>query len=79
VFLRVIRDSGICMELEVEIFGAYPLLEVFITSPKFCLKAPRGLRVPDSSWRGLTRGQVRARAMDTNRTVRPSITNSLSA
>jgi hypothetical protein len=65
VFLHVICDFGSCRELDVKFFGACPLLEVFITSPKFCLKAPSGLGVLDSSWRGLTHNQLRAHTLDT--------------
>jgi hypothetical protein len=46
VFLARVRDSGSCRELQAEIFGAYPLLGVFIISLKFRLKAPSGLGDP---------------------------------
>jgi hypothetical protein len=57
VFLARIRDSGSCRELEAEIFGAYPLLGVFIISPKFRLKAPSGLGDPSIKSLELNRGR----------------------
>jgi hypothetical protein len=57
VFLARIRDSGSCRELEAEIFEAYPLLGVFIISPKFRLKAPSGLRDPSIESLELNRGR----------------------
>jgi hypothetical protein len=41
VFLARIRNSGSCRELEAEIFGAYPLLGVFIISPKVSSQGPK--------------------------------------
>jgi hypothetical protein len=55
VFLARICDSGNFMELEVVIFGAQPLLGVFIISPKFGLKAPSGLGDPSIESLELTR------------------------
>jgi hypothetical protein len=46
VFLARICDSGSCREFEAIIFWAYPLLGVFIISPKFRLKAPSSLGDP---------------------------------
>jgi hypothetical protein len=46
VFLAKICDSGSCREFEAVIFGAYPLLGVFIISPKFFLKTPSCLGDP---------------------------------
>jgi hypothetical protein len=77
VCLRVIHNSRSYRELEAEIFRAYTLLEVFFTSPKFCLKSPSGLRALDSSWRGLTHDCASARVLETGRTVRPSPTDGL--
>jgi hypothetical protein len=44
------------MEFETKIFGEYPFLEVFIISPKFCLKTPSSLGDPSIESLGLFRG-----------------------
>jgi hypothetical protein len=56
VFLATICDSGSCREFEAIIFGAYPLLRVFIVSPKFRLKTPSGLGDPLIKSLGRIRG-----------------------
>jgi hypothetical protein len=55
VFLPKICDSGTCREFEAIIFGAYPLLGVFISSPKFRLKTRSGLEDPSIESLGLFR------------------------
>ena len=57
MFLARFRDSGSCREFETKIFGAYPLLGVFIISPKFRLKTPSGLGDPLIESLGRIRGQ----------------------
>jgi hypothetical protein len=56
VFLARFHDFGSCMEFETKIFGEYPFLEVFIISPKFCLKTPSSLGDPSIESLGLFRG-----------------------
>jgi hypothetical protein len=46
VFLARFRNFESCREFDTVIFGAYPLLGVFIISPKFLLKTPSGLGDP---------------------------------
>jgi hypothetical protein len=58
VFLARFRDVGSCREFENVIFGAYPLLGVFIISPKFRLKTPSGLGDPSIESLGLLRGLI---------------------
>jgi hypothetical protein len=54
----VFHDSGSCREFETVIVGAYPLLGVFIISPKFRLKTPCGLGDPSIQSLGLFRGLI---------------------
>jgi hypothetical protein len=56
VFLAKFCDFGSCRKFEAVIFGASPLLGVFIISPKFRLKAPSGLGDPSIESLELTRG-----------------------
>jgi hypothetical protein len=56
VFLARICDFESCREFEAVIFGAYPLLAVFIISPKLHLKTPSGLGDPSIECLGLFRG-----------------------
>jgi hypothetical protein len=57
VFLAKFCDSRSCREFEAVIFGAYPLLGVFIIFPKFRLKASSGLGDPSIESLELTRGR----------------------
>jgi hypothetical protein len=57
VFLARICDFWSFREFEVLIFGAYPLLGVFIIYPKFHLKTPSGLGDPLIESLGRIRGQ----------------------
>jgi hypothetical protein len=53
VFLARFRDFGSCWEFETVIFRAYPLLGVFIISPKSHFKTPSGLGDPSIESLGL--------------------------
>jgi hypothetical protein len=58
VFLARFCDFGCCREFKTKIFGAYPLLGVFIISPKFRLKTPSGLGDPSIEILGMFRGLI---------------------
>jgi hypothetical protein len=58
VFLARFHYFGSCREFETEIFGAYPLLAVFIISLKFLLKTPSGFGDPWIKSLGLFRGLI---------------------
>jgi hypothetical protein len=58
VFLARFHYSGSSREFETKIFGAYPLLGVFIISLRFLLKTPSGLGDPWIKTLGLFRGLI---------------------